>query len=143
MATGLTLLLEAAVNKWKTLPETVVDLTGRTIIVTGSNVGVGFEAAKRFYEMNTARLILAVRNLSKGEDAKQSILQQIKKEAPPGSVRQETQVDVWTLDLSSFESVKSFAKKCDEELERIDVLLANAAVQSPEWTVTKDGWESE
>lgn len=136
------LLLESAFNKWKSLPETVEDLTGRTVIVTGSNVGLGFDAAKRFYAMNPARLIIAVRTLSKGEDAKQKILQ-TEKEGPPGSVRNETKVDVWPLDLSSFESVRTFAKKCNQELERIDILLENAAIQNPGWAVTKDEWESE
>jgi retinol dehydrogenase 12 len=137
------LLLEAAVNKWRTLPETVVNLTGRTVIVTGSNVGLGFEAAKRFYEMNPARLILAVRNIEKGEEAKKSILEAGTKPSPHGSTRDDTRVDVWPLDLNSFESVKQFANKCEAELERIDILLENAAVVNPAWSVTKDGWESE
>jgi retinol dehydrogenase 12 len=137
------LLLEAAVNKWKMLPETVVDLTGRTVIVTGSNVGLGFEAAKRFYDMNPARLILAVRTISKGEEARNAILEAGKKPSPRGSARDETKVEVWLLDLSSFESVKQFANKCEAELERIDILLENAAVVNPAWSMTKDGWESE
>lgn len=130
-------------NKWRTLPEVVVNLTGRTVIVTGSNVGLGLEAAKRFYEMNPARLILAVRNIEKGEEARKAILEGGKKPSPHGSARDDTKVDVWPLDLSSFESVKQFANKCEAELERIDILLENAAIQNPAWSVTKDGWESE
>src|SRR4051812_39389174 len=94
------LLLQSGINKWRSLPETVEDLTGRTVIITGSNVGVGFDAAKRFYAMNPARLILAVRTLSKGEEARQAVLRTGKKEGPPGSIRNETKVDVWLLDLS-------------------------------------------
>jgi retinol dehydrogenase 12 len=137
------LLLEAAVNKWKTLPETVTDLTGRTVIVTGSNVGLGLEAAKRFYAMNPARLILAVRIINKGEEARKAILEAGRRPSPHGDVRDETKVDVWQLDLSSFESVKQFANRCESEMERIDILLENAAVFNPGWSVTKDGWESE
>jgi len=141
MAAILSIILESAVNKWKTLPDTVTDLRGRTVIVTGSNVGLGLEAAKRFYAMNPARLILAVRTLSKGEDAKRVILEDGKKVGPHGTVNGETNIDVWALDLSSFESTQQFAKKCETELERIDILLENAAVQTGDWSVTNDGCE--
>jgi retinol dehydrogenase 12 len=143
MAAMFAVLLESAVNKWKTLPDTVMDLRGRTVIVTGSNVGLGFEAAKRFYAMNPARLILAVRTISKGEDAKRVILEAGKKQGPHGNVNGETNIEVWALDLSSFESVRRFAKKCETELERIDILLENAAIQVGNWSVTNDGWETE
>jgi retinol dehydrogenase 12 len=143
MAALLSIILESAINKWKTLPDTVVDLRGRTVIVTGSNVGLGLEAAKRFYAMNPARLILAVRTISKGEDAKKVILEPGKKEGPYGTVKSETNIEVWALDLSSFESVRKFAKKCEDELERIDILLENAAVQVGDWSITNDGWEAE
>jgi retinol dehydrogenase-12 len=141
MAAMFAVLVESAVNKWKTLPDTFMDLRGRTVIVTGSNVGLGLEAAKRFYAMNPARLILAVRTISKGEDAKRVILEAGKKQGPHGTVNGETNIEVWALDLSSFESVRSFVKKCEAELERIDILVENAAVQTGDWSVTNDGWE--
>jgi retinol dehydrogenase-12 len=143
MAGIFSVLLESAVNKWKTLPDTVVDLRGRTVIVTGSNVGLGLEAAKRFYAMNPTRLILAVRTASKGEDAKTIILEGGKQEGPRGTVNSEANIDVWALDLSSFESTRQFAKKCETELERLDILLENAAIQIGGWSVTNDGWETE
>jgi len=145
MAGILTVFRDTLVNKWRTMPETVVDLTGRTVIVTGSNVGLGFEVAKRFHEMNPARLILAVRTPTKGEAAKKAILEAAAgkgKEAVAGRA-EETVVEVWQLDLSSFESVRQFAKRCESELDRVDILLENAASQAPRWTVTKDGWELE
>ncbi|TFK96208.1 hypothetical protein BDV98DRAFT_516259 [Pterulicium gracile] len=51
------------------LPVPSYDLTGQTVVVTGANIGLGFEAAKHFAKMKPARLILACRNQSKGDDA--------------------------------------------------------------------------
>ncbi|PVF95996.1 NAD(P)-binding protein [Serendipita vermifera] len=122
--------------KWiRNLPETSRDLSGRTVIVTGANVGVGLEAARFFYNMSPARLVIAVRSISKGEEAKMDI------EAKGDSAGQ-TSVEVWELDLGLFESVKRFAEKCNDELERVDIFLENAALGEGPWSTTPDGWES-
>ncbi|KAG9057059.1 hypothetical protein FS842_008721 [Serendipita sp. 407] len=130
-------------DKWlptrRSLPETIVDLTGRTVIITGSNVGLGFEAAKMFYAMNPERLILAVRSVSKGEDAKRQLESGVRSS---GDNSNRPKVDVWEVDMASFESVKVFANRCKTELKRIDVFIANAAVSKAEWSVTADGWET-
>ncbi|CCA72831.1 related to short-chain dehydrogenase/reductase family protein, putative-Penicillium marneffei [Serendipita indica DSM 11827] len=134
-------LSESFANKWfpgRGLPETIVDLTGRTVIVTGSNVGLGFETAKAFYQMNPARLILAVRSVDKGEAAKKKIVEEGGVTVLEGS---RPRVDVWHLDMADFANVKKFAQRCHDELDRIDIFLANAGVQNREWIVTKDSWE--
>ncbi len=50
-------------------PVVTVDLTGKTVVVIGANIGLGFEASKHFARMNPERLILACRNEEKGKDA--------------------------------------------------------------------------
>jgi retinol dehydrogenase 12 len=102
------------------------DFTGQTVIVTGSNVGLGLEAARHLARLNCARLILAVRTVSKGETAKESILSSTK--------RTSDCIEVWPLDLSSSASVKAFAKRA-EGLERVDVLLENAGLSVAGWEV--------
>ena len=60
-------------NQWTTVPPVAqVDLTGKTVIVTGANNGLGFEAAKHFARMNPAKLILACRSKERGLAALES-----------------------------------------------------------------------
>ena len=54
---------------WKVAPVEHVDLTGKTVVVIGANVGLGFEAAKHFASMNPKRLVLGCRNQEKGQAA--------------------------------------------------------------------------
>lgn len=79
-------------------------------------------------------MILAVRDVVKGEEA----AKQVKAAVPNDS--QDTKVEVWDLDLSSFKSVQAFAKRMNE-LERLDILLENAGVASFNWNVTEDKFE--
>ncbi|KAJ8133532.1 hypothetical protein O1611_g88 [Lasiodiplodia mahajangana] len=91
---------------------------GQTVIVTGSNIGLGLEAARHFVRLNASRVILAVRNVSKGENAKASI---------EASTNRKGVIEVWQLEMSDYESIKAFATKC-KSLDRLDVLVANAGV---------------
>ena len=97
---------------------------GNTIIVTGSNTGLGKEAARHFARLGASKLILAVRNTKAGEDAKKDI------ETTTGCAA--SVIEVWRLDLSSYESVKEFAIRASN-LPRIDVLLENAGVAGYEY----------
>jgi NAD(P)-dependent dehydrogenase (short-subunit alcohol dehydrogenase family) len=75
---------------------------GECIIVTGSNVGLGHEAARHFVRLGAAKVILAVRNQQAGEEAKRYIELSTKS---PGTC------EVWQLDLASYDSVISIARR--------------------------------
>lgn len=92
---------------------------GQTIIVTGSNVGLGKEAARHFARLGASKVILAVRNVESGAAAKADIETTTK--CGPDIL------EVWHLDLGSFASCKSFSDRA-AKLPRIDVLLENAGV---------------
>lgn len=112
-----------------TPPYPKTKFTGQTVIVTGSNVGLGLEAARHFVRLDAQKVILAVRSLEKGEAAKESILKSEKKTADV--------IEVWKLDLSSYQSCKDFAKRA-KGLERLDVLVENAGIVTEEWKITED-----
>ncbi|MCJ1231920.1 hypothetical protein MMC12_008599 [Toensbergia leucococca] len=103
------------------------DFAGQTIIVTGANTGLGLEAARHFTRLNAEKVILAVRNLDKGETAKQSI---------EASTKRPNTVEVWQLDLSSYESVKQFVKRI-EGLRRLDAVLENAGIFTARYSITE------
>jgi NAD(P)-dependent dehydrogenase (short-subunit alcohol dehydrogenase family) len=95
---------------------------GRTVIVTGANSGIGLPTAKAFAEAG-ARVVLAVRDMAKGEAAAGSI---------PGAC------EVRKLDLADLTSVRAFAKRLRGE---IDVLINNAGVMRTPERRTVDGFE--
>ncbi|KAJ7854123.1 hypothetical protein B0H13DRAFT_2358602 [Mycena leptocephala] len=114
------------------LPVTRADLVGRTFLVTGSNTGIGLALAIHLARLNPGHLILAVRDLRKGETAKQEIV------AQTGFTGL---LEVWELDMAEFGSVKRFAERANSTLKRLDGAVLNAGVHANKWDVTTDGWE--
>jgi NAD(P)-dependent dehydrogenase (short-subunit alcohol dehydrogenase family) len=98
------------------------DMTGRNVIVTGANSGIGRAAASALAGAG-ARVVLAVRNTDKGQAAAAGM---------PG------QTEVRRLDLASLASVREFAAAWDGEL---DLLINNAGVMAPPLGRTVEGFE--
>jgi len=97
--------------------------TGRTVIITGSNSGLGAITARELAR-NGAKIVMAVRNTSKGEAAAREI---------PG------QVEVRRLDLQDLSSVRQFA----DGIGTADILINNAGVMAVPYAETIDGFESQ
>lgn len=116
-------------DQWRTLPvvATPKDCEGKTYIVTGANVGLGFECAQHLVGLSAKRVILGVRSLSKGDAARARI------EAATG---RNNVIEVWHLDLSSYNSVKEFGEKV-RGLDRLDAIIENAGVAMLDWSVAE------
>ena len=113
-------------------PYPTEDFSGKTIIVTGANIGLGLEACKHFVRLGATKVILASRSIGKGETAKA----EIEKETGRTGV-----VEVWQLDLSSYASTKAFARRCSE-LPRIDAAILNASVAVGKFGELSEGHET-
>ena len=105
------------------------DFSGQTVVVTGSNIGLGFEAARHLARLNAAKVIIACRTTSKGEKAKEEIIESTK--------RIDDCVEVWKLDLSSYDSIKDFAKRANG-LDRLDAVIESAGVSNQDWVLDGD-----
>jgi hypothetical protein len=108
-----------------------IDLTGQTALITGGNVGLGLEAAKQLVDRRLSRLILGVRTISKGEAARD----EIRRQSP------DCQVDVWPLDMESFESMRAFGQRI-KSLDRLDIVILSAGIKLLEYTRAPTGHEA-
>ena len=96
------------------------NLRGKIGIVTGSNIGIGFEASRQLLELGLTHLILAVRNKEKGDNARIELARE-----SPGA-----KVEVWDLNMSDYESINQFSRKC-ATLPRLDFVILNAGLFKP------------
>lgn len=113
----------APIGPWSAVPRQ----DGRTFVVTGASSGIGLETTRRLVGSG-AHVVLAVRNLEKGEAVAEPM-----RASPLGSV------EVRRLDVADLSSVREFAAG----LDRVDVLVNNAGVLGVPFARTVDGFESQ
>ncbi|KAE8144532.1 hypothetical protein BDV25DRAFT_134586 [Aspergillus avenaceus] len=109
-----------------------VSFAGKTVILTGATSGLGFEAAIKLLNLGVDALIIGSRSLEKGHATQRELE---KRTARQGVIQ------VWELDMNSFESVKSFANRAQTEIKQLDIALLNAGLWNREYTTSPEGWE--
>ncbi len=114
--------------KWNA--DNIPEQKGKIIVVTGSTSGLGKEAS-RVLAGKGAKVIMAVRNIEKGERVTEEIQMEFR----------DTEVEVMKLDLSSLKSVKSIADEFIKKYDRLDILINNAGVMMCPYSKTEDGFE--
>jgi NAD(P)-dependent dehydrogenase (short-subunit alcohol dehydrogenase family) len=112
----------------KAMPE----LSETTIVVTGANSGLGYEATRIFAE-KSATVVMACRSTDRGEDAAEAIA----REAPSASL------DVLELDLADLDSVRDFAAAFTGAYDDLHMLCNNAGVMAIPRRETADGFETQ
>lgn len=105
-------------------------MTGRSVIVTGGNSGIGFETAAALADAG-ARVVITARDPGRGEKA----LDCLNARHPAGSV------ELSVFDLASLRSVRDGAEDLLKRLDHIDVLVNNAGVMLSDRRQSDDGME--
>ncbi|KAI1763124.1 NAD(P)-binding protein [Hypoxylon sp. FL1150] len=100
-----------------------VDLSGKTAIVTGSNVGIGLECSRQLLDLGLSKLILAVRNMSKGHIAARELAE--------GRSLDKGAIEVWKLDYYCYQSTCTFVERT-KSLGRLDIVILNAGIMMTE-----------
>lgn len=116
------------INEW--IEKNIPDQSGKIVIITGASSGLGLETARILASKN-AELILACRNLSKGNEA----INLIKNDYP------ESNLYLMQLDLSDLSSIKNFSDEFHSKFVKLDILINNAGLMAPPYSKTKDGFE--
>lgn len=105
------------------MPRPKADFTGQTIIITGANRCLGFEAALHFVTLNASKVILGCRNVSDGLESQKKIERATSRLGV---------LDVWEVDLGTSSSVERFCERA-AHLERLDVVVENAALMTSKY----------
>ncbi len=116
-------------EKWKAAD--IPSLTGKRVIITGANSGIGYHAALKLARKG-ALVVLACRDRQRGEDA----LARLHADSPG------THTELAILDLASLSSVRDFAQKELAQHRPLHILINNAGVMAPPRRLqTADGFE--
>ncbi len=107
------------------------DMTGKVVLITGGNAGIGLETAVGLARKG-ARVVITSRDTARGDAARAEIVRRTGNES----------VDVMQLDLASFASVRAFAAAFLDRYDRLDVLIDNAGLVLGSRSVTEDGNET-
>ena len=108
----------------------IPDQSGKTVVVTGANSGIGFGAAT-VLAAKGAHVIFACRNLDKANKAVASLREEVS----------DANVDVMELNLANLDSVRSFADAFRGRFDSLHLLCNNAGVMALPKTMTDDGFE--
>lgn len=102
----------------------------KVVIITGANSGIGFETVKALAAQG-ADVVMACRNADRAKTA----LDEIQDAVPSANIQ------AMSLDLASFESIKTFAKQFQARYQQLDVLINNAGLFPLTQQTTLDGFE--
>ena len=107
-----------------------IDLSGRTVFITGANSGLGQETA-RAMAARGAHVIMAGRDQRKLDESVAAIMAQHPK----------AQLDTLTVDLTSLENIRAATSRARQRFAKIDLLINNAGVMATPFLHTHDGFE--
>jgi NAD(P)-dependent dehydrogenase (short-subunit alcohol dehydrogenase family) len=117
-------------SRWRA--DDIPDQTGRTVLITGANSGLGLRSAEAL-AVKGARVLLGCRNEVKAKTARDEVAAKATGAEP----------EVIKLDLSDLASVRAAAEQVDATAPRLDILMNNAGVMAIPKSATADGFETQ
>ncbi|KAI2472640.1 hypothetical protein F4781DRAFT_428062 [Annulohypoxylon bovei var. microspora] len=108
-------------------PPKSTNLEGKVAVVTGSSSGLGLEASRQLLSFGLSTLIIAVRSAEKGEQVVSELRTQFSKAT----------IQVWPLEMESYESIQAFVRDLDSQLPRLDIAILNAGMQTADFSVVR------
>lgn len=115
-------------SKWT--HNNIPDQSGKVIIITGANSGLGYESTLALARKH-ATIIMASRNLAKADAAAEKVR----------SLVADVQLDVMQLDLANLGTIHGFAETFSAKYDRLDVLINNAGMMATPYAQTDDDFE--
>lgn len=110
----------------------IEEMDGKIAVVTGADSGIGLEIVKGLAEKG-CHVVMAVRNRTKGNNVLMGLKEQ----------NEGYSLELGRIDLADIQSIGSFATDFKLEHDRLDLLINNAGVMNPPYTLTVDGFESQ
>jgi NAD(P)-dependent dehydrogenase (short-subunit alcohol dehydrogenase family) len=120
--------MASANNPWRV--SALQSLKNRHFVITGANSGIGLQAARHLASRD-ATVTMACRTVSKAEAARAELAREFSAAT----------LSIEALDLTSLKSIKAFADRLVQHGRPVDVLINNAGVMAPPYTLTEDGFE--
>ncbi|GFF79867.1 short-chain dehydrogenase TIC 32, chloroplastic [Aspergillus lentulus] len=105
-------------------PSSGIDLSGQTAVVTGATAGIGLEISRQLILYKVSNLIMAVRNTSKGQTVRESLLSDPAVNAGNSNVT----IKVMELDTENYASVERFVSAYQLTFQDLHLLMANAGI---------------
>ncbi|KAL7937833.1 hypothetical protein V8C35DRAFT_293763 [Trichoderma chlorosporum] len=113
------------------------NVSGKTIIITGGNAGLGYDAARQFLTLGASRVILACRSVAKGQEA----VSALRADPTVKASNPDALIEVFELDLDDYQSGLRFSNKVKSEVKELDILLNNGGQVVLGYEKSKSGHE--
>lgn len=125
-------------EKWNPPKQPQVTFEGQTVLVTGTNSGMGLEMAKKLAALNVEKLIITTRSTSKGNVTKEKIKQWLSKTKSS----QSTEIIHLTLDMGSSDGVRSFVDQLKPVTNVIHGVVLNAGINATKFEQSSECYEN-
>ena len=121
---GLALASIATLNKYCNggVNDNKSKLTGKVIIITGANSGIGKVCVKELAKLKPAKIIMACRSKKRGMKALIEIREKLNLD--------KDMLELMLIDLADQESIVKFVKEFKSKYDRLDVLLNNGGIMA-------------